>query len=150
MTGLKRKYEPSSASCSTSSCNSDNRLSVPKGEIIQDFFGSLRKSRSPLEAADLEDNLDLNEVTLPKRKRDTFSEQEQEVCLASASKFEADTEAVIEVESISSIQAQEPPKELQSWLDSFSSWSPGQKLLAIDQLINRCHATQVRVLETEK
>ena len=142
MTGLKRKYEPSSsssASCSTSSCNSDNRLSVPKGEIIQDFFGSLRKSRSPLEDVH-EDNLDLNEVTLPKRKRDTFSEQEQEVCLAH--KFEADSE-VIEVESISSIP-QEPPKELQSWLDSFSSWSPGQKLVAIDQLINRCHATQVR------
>ena len=39
---------------------------------------------------------------------------------------------------------QEPPKDLDPWLDSFSSWSHAQRLCAIDLLIGRCHPTQVR------
>ncbi len=36
------------------------------------------------------------------------------------------------------------PQEMGSWVDMFSGWSHAQRLLAIDQLIGRCHPTQVR------
>ena len=139
MTGLKHKYDPSSSSAPSTSSSSEHRLSVPKGEIVQDLLG-LRNSA----LGGAVDNLD--NVTLPKRKRDTFSEQEQEVCQLTGALLTKEASEVIEVaevESISSIP-QEPPKELQPWLDSFSSWTHAQRLLAIDQLINRCHPTQVR------
>jgi len=91
-----------------------------------------------------------------KRKREAFSEQEQEVCLTPGLFASPESSllnenqlspmninAVPSVESIATV-AQEPPKDLDPWLDSFSSWSHAQRLCAIDLLIGRCHPTQVR------
>ena len=153
MTGLKRKSE---SLPSTSCTETSNRLLVPHGDQIPnqvpDCFSCYRRSR--IEAKDKSsssskaaaDNLE----PVEKRKRETFTEiQEQEVCCMQRQHHQhRDNQVVInpvvnEVESISSIP-QEPPKELQPWLDSFSAWTHNQRLMAIDQLINRCHPTQVR------
>ena len=89
------------------------------------------------------DNL-LSEHPEPKRKRETFTEiQEQEVCCMQRQRQQNVNSNADLVESISSIP-QDPPKELTPWLDSFSNWTHQQRLMAIDQLINRCHPTQVR------
>merc|ERR1719270_2135233 len=95
-----------------------------------------------------------------KRKREAFSDQEQEVCLTPVfaspestmlmpqdstenQQSPINTNVVPSVESISTVP-QEPPKDLDPWLDSFSSWSHAQRLCAIDLLIGRCHPTKVR------
>lgn len=37
-----------------------------------------------------------------------------------------------------------PPPELQEWLQQFQKWSNAERLLAVDQLIEQCEPTQVR------
>ena len=101
------------------------------------------------------DAKDLSTPLIPKRKREMFScmehmEHEQEVCLSTmniedSSTFDRSQVAlndIINVESIKTVL--EPPKEVDNWLDTFSSWSHAQRLCAIDLLIGRCHPTQVR------
>ena len=152
MTGLKRKSE----SLPSTSCNTEpNRLLVPNpGENqipnqVLDCFSCYRHIR--IAAAKDKSSTSKVEEPVEKRKRpETFTEiQEQEVCCMQRQQHQQQRETPIlnpvehEVESISSIP-QEPPKELQPWLDSFSAWTHNQRLMAIDQLINRCHPTQVR------
>ena len=162
MTGLKRKSE------SLPSCTNETRLLVPSnnpnGELSlaanqnctfgSQCFRSIAGGQSrklvcygngpkPTDSKDNEDNL-LSEHPEPKRKRETFTEiQEQEVCCMQRQRQQNVNSNADLVESISSIP-QDPPKELTPWLDSFSNWTHQQRLMAIDQLINRCHPTQVR------
>ncbi|XP_077983624.1 F-box/WD repeat-containing protein 7-like [Glandiceps talaboti] len=37
-----------------------------------------------------------------------------------------------------------PPPDLNEWLKTFQSWSAAQRLMALDELINRCDPSQVR------
>lgn len=85
---------------------------------------------------------------IPKRKREMFSEIEQEVCLQNPKPEGGNNPKIPELgpsepESISSIPM-EPPKNVDDWLNQFSSWSHAQRLAAIDLLIGHCHPTQVR------
>lgn len=77
-----------------------------------------------------------------KKKREAFSseQQEQEVCVASGSSSEVILASEAEQRECpfeEVVTAKEPPKGLEPWLDTFSSWSHAQRLDAIDQLINR-------------
>ncbi|XP_019625326.1 PREDICTED: F-box/WD repeat-containing protein 7-like [Branchiostoma belcheri] len=38
----------------------------------------------------------------------------------------------------------EPPPNLQDWLQTFQSWSGPERLLALDELIDRCEPTQIK------
>jgi hypothetical protein len=82
-----------------------------------------------------------------KKKREHFLTSEQEVCCQmvcdSSPKVEARLREVPEVEPLHRV---ETPKELNPWLDMFSTWSHAQRLIAIDQLIGNCHPTQVYCL----
>ena len=86
-----------------------------------------------------------------KKKRETFISEEQEVCLSvapsivsSETEISASNSTTSGTEVVPSQPHVDPPNNLDSWLDSFSSWTHAQRLLAIDQLIGRCHPTQVR------
>lgn len=88
-------------------------------------------------------------AAVPKRKREMFSDIEQEICLQNQAVYQqeeakkSEIGEISEPESISSIPL-EPPKNVDHWLNQFSSWSHAQRLAAIDLLIGHCHPTQVR------
>ena len=161
MTGLKRKSESLPSTNETRllvpSNNPNGELSLAANQNCtfgSQCFRSIAGGQSrklvcygngpkPTDSKDNEDNL-LSEHPEPKRKRETFTEiQEQEVCCMQRQRQQNVNSNADLVESISSIP-QDPPKELTPWLDSFSNWTHQQRLMAIDQLINRCHPTQVR------
>ena len=86
-----------------------------------------------------------------KKKRETFISEEQEVCLSvapsivsSETEISASNSTTSGTEVVPTQPHVDPPNNLDSWLDSFSTWTHAQRLLAIDQLIGRCHPTQVR------
>lgn len=66
-------------------------------------------------------------------------------CLLLAIETET-TEALIQDEDeVDQFPLVDPPKNLESWLEMFSSWTHTESLVAINQLImTRCHPTQVR------
>jgi len=81
-----------------------------------------------------------------KKKRETFISEEQEVCLTPIAIETETTEALIQDEDeVDQFPLVDPPKNLESWLEMFSSWTHTESLVAINQLImTRCHPTQVR------
>uniref|UniRef100_V9KHD6 F-box/WD repeat-containing protein 7 n=1 Tax=Callorhinchus milii TaxID=7868 RepID=V9KHD6_CALMI len=42
------------------------------------------------------------------------------------------------------LSAGPPPEQLQQWLSTFQGWSRGEKLVALDELIDRCETSQIK------
>ena len=67
-----------------------------------------------------------------KKKRETFISEEQEVCLTPIAIATETTETISE--EVIPIPHVDPPKELEPWLDVFSTWTHKERVYAIEQV----------------